>query len=104
MAIRPLDMQVMIPKLQEVAHMKQIEQQKAGIHQQQIGTTIDKKNEKSQKSVEKSSEDDVARNQADAKEAGKNKYYSNKKKKNVEKKMDENTATGLPRNKIDIKI
>lgn len=104
MAIRPLDMQVMIPKLQEIAHMKHLEQQKAGVNQQEIGASLGKKNEKFQKTVAKTSEDEALDHHSDAKEKGKNQYYSAQKKDNLKNKENEDTVPGLPKHKIDIKI
>ncbi|PKM49870.1 MAG: hypothetical protein CVV02_14100 [Firmicutes bacterium HGW-Firmicutes-7] len=104
MSIRPLDMQVMVPKLQEVAQMKQMEQQRSGINQQDITHNQHKKNEKAQKSVEKTSEENLLQNQADAKDKGNNEYDSHGKKKNKNKDIKEETGSNGGRNKIDIKI
>lgn len=102
MSIKPLDMQVMIPKLQEVAQMKQLEHQKAGLNQQSIGAQFEKKNEKANVTVNRPEEEKGLHNQADAKEKGKNEYYSkNKKRENNEKEKQE---IKLRKNRIDIKI
>lgn len=104
MSIRPLDMQVMIPKIHEVAQLKHLENQKAGINQQEIGHAFDKKNEKAQSSIEKTQEESLLQNHSDAKEKGNNAYEAkhkkNKKEKSTESKPDD-TSSGQ---KIDIKI
>lgn len=103
MSIRPLDMQVMVPKLNEVAQIKHLEQQKAGINQQDISTIQDKKNDRAQKSVEKTNKEDILNNHADAKEKGKNQYnYHGKKRKN--KNNINNERKSISTNRIDIKI
>lgn len=104
MSIRPLDMQVMVPKIQEVAQMKHMEQQKAGVNQQDINHTQGKKNEKAQQSVEKTFEESLLQNQADAKEKGSNEYNAQGKKKKKDKDITEERTDNGIRNKIDIKI
>ncbi|PKM95737.1 MAG: hypothetical protein CVU84_02740 [Firmicutes bacterium HGW-Firmicutes-1] len=104
MSIRPLDMQVMVPKLQEVAQMKHMEQQRAGINQHDINHAQDKKNEKAHQSVEKTSEDNLLQNKADAKEKGNNEYNAQGKKKKKDKEVIEEKTNNGMRNKIDIKI
>ncbi len=42
MPIRPIDMQVAIPKMSEVSRMKHLEQQKAGLHQDQNAASTKK--------------------------------------------------------------
>ncbi len=105
MSIRPLDMQVMIPKLQEVAQMRQIENQKAGINQHEINHSQDKKQEKMQSMVQKSPEDSNLDNHADAKEEGKGTYDRRGKKKgsdiNPAKNNEDDNNSG---HKIDIKV
>jgi len=103
MSIRPLDMQVMVPKLNEVAQLKQLEHQRAGLNQQEIAHSFDKKNEKAQSSVEKAQEDSLLQNHADAKEKGKN-TYERKSKKNKKENSNNKPQDSSPGHKIDIKI
>lgn len=104
MPIRPLDMQVMVPKLHEVAQMKQLEHQKAGMNQQDIGHAFDKKNEKAQSTVEKTPEESLLQNKADAKEKGRNTYDAKGKKKNNKNNKENKSDDNNSGHKIDIKI
>ena len=104
MSIRPLDMQVMVPKLQEVAHMKQVEHQKAGLNQQEIGHNLEKKNEKAQSSVEGAPEESYLQNHADAKEKGKNTYDAKGKKKDEKNSANNKPDDNNSGHRIDIKI
>ena len=102
MPIRPLDMQVMVPKMQEVAKMRQNENQKAGINQSNISTTTKNETKLSQQTVTSSGKDQEADHNADAKEEGKNKYgYKPMKKKN---KDDDKPKEPASYHKIDVKI
>lgn len=103
MAIRPLDMQVMVPKLQQVANMRHAENQKGAVAQSQTANVTKHQAQMSQQTVVKSNENDKSHNQADAKEEGKNKYaYSNPTKHKEEKdKVVEKPASY---HKIDISI
>jgi hypothetical protein len=101
MPIRPLDMQVMLPKMQEVARMRQNENQKSGINQNNIATTTKNETKLSQKTVTSSGKDQEADNNADAKEEGKNKYGYKPTKK---KKEDNNPPIDGSYHKIDVKI
>lgn len=104
MAIRPLDMQVMVPKLQNVAQMKHAEMQKAGIDQSNISNTSQKEVSHNQQSVVQSHKDQEMDHNADAKEESKSKYMAYKKPdgkhKNEEKKPPEEASY----HKIDIKV
>ena len=105
MSIRPIDNQVMIPRLQNVAQMRHAELQKSGIDQSNITNTSQKQIEHNQKSVVQSSKDQEMDHQADAKEEGKNKFASyedpskRKHKKEAKKPPEEKSY-----HKIDLKI
>jgi len=102
MAIRPLDMQVMVPKLNEVSHMKQLENQKSMLDQSQIMNSASKQTQHTQQSVVKSDKDEKSDNHTDAKDEGKNKYGYKPPKK--EKKEDEPKPPPASYHKIDIKV
>lgn len=101
MSIRPIDMQVMVPKLQEISRLNHLDQQKGNVNQHQIANTLSKENQKKQRSVAKSHGEENLKNNADAKDKGHNQYYSDGKRQNKPKK--ENTSR-FSRHKIDIKI
>lgn len=103
MPIRPLDMQVMVPKMQEVAKMRQNENQKSGINQNNIATTTKNETKLSQQTVTSSGKDQEADHNADAKDESKNKYgYTAMKKK--KKKDDDKPKQPASYHKIDVKI
>lgn len=99
MSIRPLDMQVMVPKLQEVSRMQHLEQQKSGVMQQEVANNMKRNTEKNQKTVNKSKEDQKSSNDADAKKEGRNKYQKTKGTNN-KKKIEKSSSN----HRIDIKI
>jgi hypothetical protein len=102
MAIRPIDMQVMVPKLQEVAQMRQLENQRSTLNQNQIANNTNKQTMQNQQTVIKSEKDEGSDNHADAKEESKNKYGY--KPPNKEKKEEEPKPPPTSYHKIDIKV
>lgn len=104
MSIRPLDMQVMLPKTQEVASIRHIDQQKSNLNQHNIANTVNQNIQKETKQVIKSGQNEKTYTRSDAKQKGKNKYHkqNNKNEKNSEDKQS-NTYY-RKRCKIDIKI
>lgn len=104
MSIRPLDMQVMIPKTQEIANIRHLDQQKANISQQNIATTMNNNIKDETRTVVKSGKNEKSYDRADAKKKGKNKYQSNNKKKEDKEKENEDNFYYKSRSKIDIRI
>lgn len=105
MSIRPLDMQVMLPKTQEIASIKHLDQQKANINQHNISQSINSKVENETKNVVKSGENEKAYSRSDAKKKGNNKYQNNRNKKDNKKEdgnKEKQSYSG--RTKIDIRI
>jgi hypothetical protein len=102
MALRPLDMQVMVPKLQEVAQMKHLENQRSNLEQSNIANQHNKDIQHDQHRVKHSSEGQGTDAQADAKEEGKNTYGYQA----PNKKRDEEKEKKKPKSyhKIDIRI
>lgn len=103
MPIRPIDMQVSIPKLSEVSRMSHLEQQKAGLHQNQSGLKADKNNQQENRSVNGAHKDNKAGAEADARKKGRNTYVKNKKtiKGSDEEKKDQQPKSN---HKIDVRI
>jgi hypothetical protein len=102
MAIRPLDMQVMIPKIPEVAKTNRLDPHKASLAQQQLQNNQQKVHDLDQKKVSRSTENEKARNDDDAKDKGKNKYqHSSESGDNKSKEHNNNKAKS---HKIDIRI
>ncbi len=103
MAIRPLDMQVMVPHIQEVAQMKHTENQRSNLEQNYMSNQNDKNTEHEQKSVSKSSEDQNAEQHADAREKGNNAYnYEQPNKKHKKENEEKEEPKGY--HKIDVRI
>lgn len=105
MPIRPIDMQVMLPKLQEVSQMRHAEQQRAGLAQDQSAQMTEKNITRNHQTVIKSNQDERAQNEADAREKGKNTYQSMKKrtKDEVEEEAKKKQKSSGA-HKIDIQI
>ena len=77
MPIRPIDMQVAIPKLSEVSRMSHLEQQKAGLQQDQQALSGDRSKQKASNSVMQSQKDAKSDTEADARKKGRNQYTNN---------------------------
>ena len=103
MSIRPLDMQIMVPKLQEASSIKQMEQQKESMNQQSLAAYQDKKHQTNQHIVVHTGEEEALRDQMDAKEKSKNPYESQKHKKSKKDSSEEEEAI-LPVHRIDVRI
>lgn len=103
MPIRPIDMQVSIPKMSEVSRMSHLEQQKAGLHQQQNATSTDKSTDREHRTVTQSERDAKAGSDADAKKKGRNEYVANRRKRKSDEPKN-SVARPKSQNKIDIRI
>lgn len=105
MPIRPIDMQVAIPKLGEVARMSQLEQQKAGLQQSQTGVTNEKNTEREHRSVSESQTDNKSGSEADARKKGRNAYSQRQKnKKDGEQPKQPEISSDGRQHRIDIQI
>lgn len=104
MPIRPIDMQVAIPKLAEVSRMSHLEQQKAGLHQDQNKTSTDKSTDHESKTVMQSEKDAKSNSEADARKKGRNEYTNlrGSKKENDDKAKVVKPPKSM--HKIDIRI
>lgn len=102
MPIRPIDMQVAIPKLSEVSRMSHLEQQKAGLQQNQNAVAGEKANQREHHTVNEANRDEKSRGETDPRREGKNKYAKNK-GKNKQQQKGKNPAPDSY-HKIDIRI
>jgi len=98
-----MDLQVMIPKLQDVSRMSHLDQQKGQVQQQQIAGTLDKGTLQQGKTVTSSEEDEKAKNEQDAKDEGKSAYYRDPRDKKQQEQQQEQQENAS-RHKIDIKV
>ena len=103
MPIRPIDMQTAIPKLSEVSRMSHLEQQKAGLHQNQGAISNKKANNRENSAVMESHKDNKSGNDTDARKEGRNKYVNNRNKSGGSEDEDKKRPSGSI-NKIDIRI
>ncbi|QUI23252.1 hypothetical protein HZI73_13575 [Vallitalea pronyensis] len=101
MSIKPLDMQVMIPKTQKVASIRHLEQQKAHVNQDQIAQTVKQQVKDKNQQVIKSNENEKFNNEADARKKGKNTYHG---KRNGKHKNKKESGKSPSRHHIDIRI
>ena len=105
MTIRPIDMSGMIQRTQDVGTIKQQEDNKPYIDQQNIQQDVKEEEQKLTKSVHHADDSNQPEYRYDAKEKGSNQYQQKKKKKKnqqetAEDKVVEKYSTGS----IDIKI
>ncbi|TCK97921.1 hypothetical protein EDC19_0323 [Natranaerovirga hydrolytica] len=102
MSIKPLDMQVLIPKTEEVAQRRTLENHKNPQEQAAASHMMNKKNMKNNQTVTQTNQNEKFNDTFDAKEKGKQSYQgnSNKKKKNLQK----DTGIKDKHSTIDIKI
>lgn len=107
MSLRPLDMQVMMPKLEHVAQMKHAENHKPEISQTNIVHENQKGTQTKMRSVVQTNKSEDGRNDTDAKEEGKNKYTYQKPKARKDSKVNtkkNNQEDDEYHGGIDIKI
>lgn len=105
MPIRPIDMQVAIPRMAEVARMSHLEQQRAGLMQQQNANATEKHQENENQTVYNAQKDARSANDQDAKDKGNNTYYNNRGEVK-HKKSGETDSDNPPESehRIDIRI
>ncbi|MDO4765028.1 MAG: hypothetical protein Q4A29_03140 [Eubacteriales bacterium] len=102
MAFRPVDMQIMTPRMVDLSMMHQAEKERPLLEQLQMTSQQNKQIEKEKQVVRKTSKDAAMKNDADAKDKGKNSYTyhpSQKKKQTLEKEEPEISSVHL-----DVKI
>lgn len=104
MAIRPIDMQAMIPKLPQVSAMKHAQQQQASLAQEYIATKDKKEAKKAQQTVIKANKEEKSHHQPDAKKEGRNKYVATYRDTNKQKHKEEELELETTEHVVDIKI
>ncbi len=104
MAIRPIDMQIMTPRMADISMMNQAEKERPLVEQLHIASQQNKEVDRSKQVVRKTTEDSRAKNDDDAKDKGKNTYtYHPPKRKPAEGKK-ENECIFEGGRRLDIKI
>lgn len=80
MTINPLHLNGLMQRSQDVSTLKQNQEQRPAIQQENIQVSFNRKSENTVKTVTNPEEKQDAKGHFDAKEEGKNKYFSNRKK------------------------
>ncbi len=101
MSIRPVDMQVIVPKTSEIAHLRQIEEAKHGLNQHQFADQMEKGVQRETQTVIQTHKTEKEMINKD----GRNNSGSNSKKKDAKKnKDDKKKETKIGSGLFDIKI
>lgn len=105
MTIRPVDLNGMIQRTDDVGYLKHNEDAKPLMDQQNIQVQVDKREDKLFHKVQDSSSSDRAKNDQDAKDESKNSYfYSKPKRRNKKEQSDGTVINKSDRGGFDIKI
>ncbi|PKM68107.1 MAG: hypothetical protein CVU95_05540 [Firmicutes bacterium HGW-Firmicutes-2] len=103
MPIRPIDLQVAIPKMSEVSRISHLDQQKSGLLHDQGSLATDRGKHKEGQTVFALQKDAKAGTDADARKKGHNEYQNNRKKANKNSIKDP-VQPPKSDHKIDIRI
>ncbi|WP_058485180.1 hypothetical protein [Defluviitalea phaphyphila] len=101
MSIRPIDMQVSIPKTSELSNQQQGQMHRGELQQQQFVTQMEKNIIKNQQQVQNSNKSEY---QVDKDANNKNKYQQNNNKKQKNKKRKKEELSKDTDSTIDIRI
>ncbi|MEG0805195.1 MAG: hypothetical protein RR364_03090 [Lachnospiraceae bacterium] len=89
MTIRPVDLNGMLQRTQDVSTIKHNEDHRPMVQQQDITVTYEKKMEKQLHQISHTEKETKREEKFDAKEEGKNKYQDNRKKEKKQKNLQE---------------
>lgn len=104
MSIRPVDFNGMIQRTQDVSTLKQNEDNKPMMDQQNIQTQFSKETVRHMQQVTHADDAQNHQKRYDAKEKGSNEYVNQQKKKKKEKKKDGKVIVKSTTGGFDIKI
>lgn len=104
MAIRPIDMQIMTPRMADLSMLNQAEKERPLVEQLHITAQQDKETDRNMQVVRKTPEHSQMKNDADAKDKGKNAYTYHPSKKNPAKMQKEDEVSFSGGHRLDIKI
>jgi hypothetical protein len=94
MSIRPVDLNGMIQRTQDVGNIKHAEDNKPVVEQHTIQVQQQKQEERLAHKVQNAEEKENAKGHYDAREKGSNSYEKNPKQKNQKKHEEENSEYG----------
>lgn len=104
MTIRPIDLNGMIQRADDVSMLKRHEDAKPMHDQQNIQMQVDKREDQLAHRVTTADQTEKFKNDSDAKDEGHNKYFMNKGKKKKPEEKSERVVEKKSVNRIDIKI
>lgn len=107
MAIRPVEVQGVVQRSQDIGQIKQNQDQKPLVDQNNIQTHMHRETERNFRQVTKFENAEKKENRYDAKEKGNGSYFGQKKKKNDKKEpADEDSVLmkEIQRGTFDVKI
>ncbi len=93
MTIRPVDLNGMIQRTDDIGYLKHNEDTKPVMDQQNIQVQVDKREDELFHAVQDSSASDRTKNDQDAKEGSKNSYFFNGTKRKKKKAGSDGTVT-----------
>lgn len=103
--MRPVEFCSVIQRTQDISTMKQNEDQKPFVEQQNISTNIQKEAVTKHEQVTHKEKDQMGDEKYDAKEKGRGQYYNNKNgKKNSDSKQDDGSIELKSHTSFDIRI
>lgn len=107
MAIRPVEVQGVVQRSQDIGQIKQNQDQKPVVDQNNIQTHMQRETERNLRQVTKFDNADKKENRYDAKEKGNGSYFGNRKKQNEKKEtVDEDSVLlkSVHQGTFDVKI
>ena len=104
MTIRPVVLNGMIQRTDDIGQLKQHEDAKPAVDQQNIQMQVQRAEHQSQKQVNKAENSRLMDERFDAKEEGQGQYRDNRKKKTGKKKEDGRVTAQKTVGNFDIKI
>lgn len=104
MTIRPVDINGMIQRTDDIAHMKHNQDVKPVTDQHNIQVQVDKREDQLAHEVNSPSDSQKMNNNNDAKNQGKNSYYSNKSKKKKKPAGNGKVVNKIQAGSFDVKI
>lgn len=107
MAIRPVEVQGVVQRSHDIGQLKQNQDQRPLVEQNNIQTHMHRETERSAKQVTKFENSDKKENRYDAKEKGNGTYFGQKKKQQVKQQPEDEDAVllkSIHHGSFDVKV
>jgi FKBP-type peptidyl-prolyl cis-trans isomerase len=104
MSIRPLDMQVLVPRVSQVSQQQQVANEKGNLDQSMASDMMERSVKKNNQKIVESNQKDKMNQKFDAKEKGSQDYQQNQKKKKNQQETTNQETKHNGRQGIDIRI